>query len=108
MARYRFSEFVLSPRRRVLARDGRELPLIPRYFDLLVFLVAHRHEAVHRRDIFDRVWSDVVVSDIPTRAVIVQRGASTATYACGDRCSILSSTALPAAPAPSTAPAATP
>ena len=63
VARYRFSEFVLSPRRRVLVRDGRELPLIPRYFDLLVFLVEHRHEAVHRRDIFDRVWSDVVVSD---------------------------------------------
>ncbi|HEV8395593.1 MAG TPA: transcriptional regulator [Vicinamibacterales bacterium] len=63
MARYRFSEFVLSPRRRVLVRDGREQPLIPRYFDLLVFLVEHRHEAVHRRDIFDRVWSDVVVSD---------------------------------------------
>ena len=63
MARYRFSEFVLSPRRRVLTRDGREQPLIPRYFDLLVFLVEHRHEAVHRRDIFDRVWSDVVVSD---------------------------------------------
>src|SRR5262249_39348023 len=38
-------------------------PLIPRYFDLLVFLVDHRNEAVHRRDIFDRVWKDVVVSD---------------------------------------------
>jgi len=63
VTRYRFSEFVLSPRRRVLSRDGREQPLIPRYFDLLVFLVEHRHEAVHRRDIFDRVWSDVVVSD---------------------------------------------
>jgi DNA-binding winged helix-turn-helix (wHTH) protein len=61
--RYRFSEFVLSPRRRVLTREGLEQPLIPRYFDLLVFLVEHRHEAVHRRDIFDRVWSDVVVSD---------------------------------------------
>jgi DNA-binding winged helix-turn-helix (wHTH) protein len=61
--RYRFHRFLLSPRRRVLLRDGREQPLIPRYFDLLVFLVQHRHEAVHRRDIFDRVWSDVVVSD---------------------------------------------
>jgi DNA-binding winged helix-turn-helix (wHTH) protein len=61
--RYRFSEFILSPRRRVLVRDGRELPLIPRYFDLLVFLVERRGEAVHRRDIFDRIWSDVVVSD---------------------------------------------
>jgi DNA-binding winged helix-turn-helix (wHTH) protein len=61
--RYRFGDFVLSPRRRMLVRGGCEQPLIPRYFDLLVFLVEHRHEAVHRRDIFDHVWSDVVVSD---------------------------------------------
>jgi DNA-binding winged helix-turn-helix (wHTH) protein len=61
--RYTFGEFVLSPRRRVLLRDGREQPLIPRYFDLLVFLVERRHEAVHRREIFDRVWPDVIVSD---------------------------------------------
>src|SRR5262249_48888352 len=40
-----------------------EQPLIPRYFDLLVFLVERRQEAVHRRDIFDGVWNDVVVSD---------------------------------------------
>lgn len=63
MPRYYFNEFVLSPRRRLLLRGGKEQPLIPRYFDLLVFLVEHRHEAVHRRDIFDRVWSDVTVSD---------------------------------------------
>jgi len=61
--RYHFNEFVLSPRRRLLLRGGSEQPLIPRYFDLLVFLVEHRHEAVHRRDIFDRVWRDVTVSD---------------------------------------------
>ena len=63
MPRYRFDDFLLSPRRRLLVRNGREQPLIPRYFDLLVFLIEHRDEAVHRRDIFDRVWSDVVVSD---------------------------------------------
>jgi DNA-binding winged helix-turn-helix (wHTH) protein len=63
LPRYHFQEFVLSPRRRVLLRGGSEIPLIPRYFDLLVFLVERRHEAVHRRDIFERVWSDVIVSD---------------------------------------------
>ena len=63
MPRYRFSEFVLSPRRRILVRNGRELPLIPRYFDLLVFLIERRSEAVHRREIFERIWSDVIVSD---------------------------------------------
>lgn len=63
MIRYRFSEFTLSPQRRTLVREGREVPLIPRYFDLLLLLVEQRHAAVHRRDIFDRVWSDVIVSD---------------------------------------------
>lgn len=47
----------------MLFRDGRPLTLIPRYFDLLVFLVERRGDAVHRRDIFDQVWADVVVSD---------------------------------------------
>jgi DNA-binding winged helix-turn-helix (wHTH) protein len=61
--RYHFDEFILSPRRRLLVRNGSEQPLIPRYFDLLVYLVEHRREAVHRRDIFDHVWKDVIVSD---------------------------------------------
>jgi DNA-binding winged helix-turn-helix (wHTH) protein len=61
--RYRFSDFVLSPQRRMLVHGGQERRLIPRYFDLLVFLIERRHEAVHRRDIFDGVWNDVVVSD---------------------------------------------
>lgn len=61
--RYHFADFVLAPSRRVLLRDGREVPLIPRYFDLLVLLVERRGQAVHRRDIFAAVWSDVVVSD---------------------------------------------
>src|SRR6478752_2132073 len=34
---------------------------------------------------------DVVVSAVPTQAVVVQRGANAATYACGERCSLLSS-----------------
>jgi len=61
--RYRFGAFVLAPARRLLLEDGREVPLIPRYLDLLLLLVARRNEAVSRRLIFDSVWSDVVVSD---------------------------------------------
>jgi DNA-binding winged helix-turn-helix (wHTH) protein len=61
--RYRFSEFTVSPSRRLLLRQTEELPLIPRYFDLLVLLLERRNEAVHRREIFDTVWNDVVVSD---------------------------------------------
>ena len=61
--RYRFGRFVLSPARRVLCEDGREVALIPRYFDLLRLLVEQRDRAVTRQEIFDRVWADVVVSD---------------------------------------------
>lgn len=61
--RFRFGEFVLSPSRRSLTRSGREVALIPRYFDLLVLLVERRNQAVHRQWILDQVWNDVVVSD---------------------------------------------
>jgi DNA-binding winged helix-turn-helix (wHTH) protein len=50
-------------RQRQLFKNGRPLPLIPRYFDLLVLLIERRPTAVSRTEIFDRVWSDVVVSD---------------------------------------------
>ncbi len=61
--RYRFSGHTLSPARRTLFRDGRELPLIPRCFDLLVLLIERRNEALSRHEILDAVWSDVVVTD---------------------------------------------
>ncbi len=63
MPRYRFGPYTLSPARRLLLRDGREVPLIPRYLDLLLVLVETRRQAVDRSRIFDRVWNDVVVSD---------------------------------------------
>ena len=63
MPRFRFGEFTLLPRRRLLLRSGVAIPLIPKYFDLLQLLVERRHEALDRREIFDRVWADVVVTD---------------------------------------------
>lgn len=60
---YRFADFVVSRRRRQLFRSGVALPLIPRYFDLLVLLIDRRPAVVTRREIFDEVWGDVIVSD---------------------------------------------
>jgi DNA-binding winged helix-turn-helix (wHTH) protein len=61
--RYRFAEFVLSPRQRTLWRNGTPVALIPKYFDLLHLLIRRRHEAVSKQAIFSEVWSDVIVSD---------------------------------------------
>jgi DNA-binding winged helix-turn-helix (wHTH) protein len=62
-ARYRFAEFVLSPRQRLLLRHGAPISLIPKYFDLLHLLVRRRLDAVSKQDIFAEVWSDVIVTD---------------------------------------------
>jgi DNA-binding winged helix-turn-helix (wHTH) protein len=61
--RFRFGPFLASPAHRTLRRGGHDIPLIPRYFDLLVLLLANRDRVVTRQEIFDRVWADVVVSD---------------------------------------------
>lgn len=61
--RYRFGQFVLSPRQRTLVYQGRVVALIPKYFDVLLVLVRRRHEAVSKADLFEAVWRDVVVSD---------------------------------------------
>lgn len=61
--RFRFAEFVLSPRRRTLFRNGEPVALIPKYFDLLVLLIQRRRDAVSKQAIFADIWSDVVVTD---------------------------------------------
>jgi DNA-binding winged helix-turn-helix (wHTH) protein len=61
--RFRFAEFVLSPRQRQLLRNGTPVALIPKYFDLLHLLVRRRQDAVSKQAIFGEVWSDVVVTD---------------------------------------------
>ena len=61
--RFRFAEFVLSPRQRLLVRGGVPVSLIPKYFDLLLLLIIRRRDAVSKHTIFSEVWSDVVVSD---------------------------------------------
>ena len=74
--RYRFAGFTVSPSTRLLLKGDIEIPLIPRYFDLLVLLIERRNEAVTRDEIFDKVWHDVTVSDgALTQAIrILRRG----------------------------------
>lgn len=72
--RYRFAGHTLSPARRTLVRDGRELRLMPRCLDLLLLLIERRNEAVSKSELLDLVWSDVLVTDgALTQAVRVLR-----------------------------------
>ena len=59
----RLGEYLLDPLTQRLERDGEPIQLQPLQLDLLVYLVLQRERVVSRDEIFDRVWSDVVVSD---------------------------------------------
>jgi hypothetical protein len=59
----RFGPFELDPVRRQLARDGRELHLTPKAFDLLTLLVDAAPRVVPKKELHDALWPRGIVSD---------------------------------------------
>jgi non-specific serine/threonine protein kinase len=60
---YEFGAFRLDPRRRVLERDGRPVPLTSKAFDVLTALVERRDAALSKDELMALVWSDTVVEE---------------------------------------------
>ncbi len=73
---HRFAAFELDPGQRALRLDGRELPLQPRVFDLLSYLVEHRGRVVSKEELLATLWPGLVVTESSLqRAVSLARGA---------------------------------
>ena len=60
---YRFGAFTLEPGRAALFRDGDEIPLRQRTFEVLTHLVRHSGRLVSKQELFESVWGDVAVTD---------------------------------------------
>ncbi len=60
---YRFGEFVLDPRRRMLSRDGSPVVLTPKAFDVLSFLLQNPNRLVLKEELLQAVWGDTFVED---------------------------------------------
>lgn len=59
-----FGDFRLElEERRLLRSDGTEVPLTPRVFETLRYLVEHAGHLVDKRAIMDAVWSDCLVEE---------------------------------------------
>lgn len=62
--RYRFDGFVLDLAVHTLRRQGGEvLPLRPKSFATLVYLIDHRSRVVPKRELLEQIWSGVNVSE---------------------------------------------
>ena len=60
---FRFEEFVVDPKSRVLSRDGEKIPLTPRVFDTLLALVHRPGETVTKDELMSAIWPDSFVEE---------------------------------------------
>jgi adenylate cyclase len=60
---YRFLEFELDARSACLRRAGTPVPLRPKSFDVLLYLVRHRGRVVSKDELIEALWAPVVVTE---------------------------------------------
>ena len=61
---YEFGPFRLDPTERLLVRDGQPIPVTPKAFDLLVYLVEHHGRLVEKQALLSALWPDTVVEEV--------------------------------------------
>jgi DNA-binding winged helix-turn-helix (wHTH) protein len=69
---YRFDRFALDTDTRRLLRDGQELHLSPKAFDLLRLLIEGRARALARSDLHDQLWPETHVEDTNLAGLVVE------------------------------------
>lgn len=60
---YEFGPFRVDPAKRLLLRDEQALPLTPKAFDILLALVQHGGEMLHKDELMRMVWPDTAVEE---------------------------------------------
>jgi DNA-binding winged helix-turn-helix (wHTH) protein/tetratricopeptide (TPR) repeat protein len=61
---YEFGEFRVDPLKRLLlGRDQRPVPLTPKAFDTLLYLVEHRHAVLDKEMLMKAIWPDTAVEE---------------------------------------------
>ncbi len=61
---YEFEQFRLeAATRRLFGRDNKHIPLPPRSFDILLFLVQNSGELLTKDELMSKIWSDQVVEE---------------------------------------------
>ncbi len=61
--RYQFGEFELDTPAATLRRGGQEIPLPPKAFQVLAYLIEHRQQVVSKQELVEALWKDTFVTD---------------------------------------------
>ena len=68
--RVRFGPFTVDVETRQLLRDGSEVHLSPKAFDLLCNLIEHRPRVVEKGELLGQIWPDTFVVDAGLNVLI--------------------------------------
>ena len=60
---YRFDQFTLDLQSACLRQDGAPVPLRPKSFDVLLYLLRNQGRLVSKNELIENVWSNVTVTD---------------------------------------------
>lgn len=73
--RFRFEECELDEDRCTLRRGSAEIPLEPRTFEVLLYLVRHRERVVSKQELLDALWPGTFVSEsvLPTQVATLRK-----------------------------------
>ena len=61
---YEFDDFRVDPAKRLLTRaNGEQIPLTPKVFDTLLYLVRHSGKVIGKDELMGEIWSDSIVEE---------------------------------------------
>ena len=61
---YEFDEFRVDPAKRLLTRaNGDQIPLTPKVFDTLLYLLKHGGKVIGKDELMREIWSDSIVEE---------------------------------------------
>ena len=60
---YRFDRFVIDSRSSCLRREGKPVPLRPKSFDALLYLVRNAGRLVSKDELIEKIWPNVIVTE---------------------------------------------
>src|SRR5262249_44582061 len=67
---YLFGDYALDVSRCELRRTGRRIPLRPKVFDVLHYLIAHRDRVVSQQDLLEHLWPQQFVGEATLKSCI--------------------------------------
>src|SRR5215204_4391950 len=60
---YEFDEFRVDPAKRLLTKGSGQIPLTPKVFETLLYLIRHAGKVIGKDELMREIWTDSIVEE---------------------------------------------